>query len=124
VQRLGARSKGSDLAGLLRENCTCIRPQSVKRLFQMSNERMKGLRLNCRDPNGVIPTAEKTSVIVWNAVTFIEYKHLRDLIQIQVMQDRLDSVNLDLEIGGAGVYDMEKDISLTQFFQGRAKRAE
>jgi hypothetical protein len=71
----------------------------------------------------MISTAEKPSVIVGNAITFVEYEHLRDLIQIQVVQDRVDGADLNLEIGGAGIHEMEKDIGLTQFLQGRAECA-
>jgi hypothetical protein len=58
------------------------------------------------------------------AVTFIEYQYLRDLIQIQVLQDPVDGGDLDVEVGSAAIDDMEEQVGIAQFFQCRTKGTE
>ena len=63
-------------------------------------------------------------MVVWNTVTFVEYAHLWNLLQLQVPQDCLDGRNLDLQVCGARIHHVEEYIGLTQLFQGRAKRTQ
>lgn len=100
-----------------RKNYSELTPEMIKQWVE-------GVRVKCGYADGVVASTEEIRFRLWNPITFVENERPRNHIEIEVLENLDNGGNLDVDVGGAGVDDMNQQVRLTQFLQRCSKRSD
>lgn len=80
--------------------------------FKLGKEGTQRRRLECRNADGMVTTAERFYLMGRQSIAFVKDQHAGDIVQVEFLENGNHGGNLHLDIGCAGVHDVEKQIGL------------
>ena len=92
--------------------------------FELSKEWTECPRLQRRNTDGVVTTAERLYLMGRQSIAFVKYKRAGDIVQVEFLENGNHSGNLHLDISCAGVHDVDEQVGLVQLFQCGAKASD
>jgi len=92
--------------------------------LEMIKQWVQGVRVKCGHADGMVASTEEIRFRLWNPITFVENERPRNHVEIEVLENLDDGGNLDVNVGGAGVDDMDQQVRLPQFLQRCSKRSD